>query len=61
MSSDLAAERVDYRGDHLLESAAPTDPYPLFDRWLADAFGSEIGHAGQSPRAGNPGRLARPP
>jgi pyridoxamine 5'-phosphate oxidase len=36
--SDLAAERTDYRGDHLLESAAPADPFELFDRWLGDAF-----------------------
>lgn len=35
---ELAAERVDYVGDHLLESAAPDEPYALFDRWLADAF-----------------------
>ncbi len=39
--ADLAAERVDYAGDHLLESAAPADPYQLFDRWLADAFAAK--------------------
>ncbi len=38
MSPDLAAERLDYRGEHLTESTAPSDPYVLFDRWLADAF-----------------------
>jgi pyridoxamine 5'-phosphate oxidase len=38
MSHDLASERVDYLGDHLLESEAPDDPYLLFERWLADAF-----------------------
>lgn len=35
---DLAAERVDYVGDHLLESAVPADPYQLFRSWLDDAF-----------------------
>lgn len=38
MQPDLSAERVDYTGDHLLESATPADPYQLFDRWLSDAF-----------------------
>jgi pyridoxamine 5'-phosphate oxidase len=38
MGPDLASERVDYLGDHLLESEAPDDPYVLFERWLADAF-----------------------
>lgn len=38
MSRNLAAERMDYRGEHLHEGAAPGDPYALFDRWLADAF-----------------------
>ena len=36
--TDLAAERVDYVGDHLLESAVPDEPYALFRRWLEDAF-----------------------
>ncbi len=35
---DLAAERMDYVGDHLLESAVPAEPYELFRSWLADAF-----------------------
>lgn len=35
---DLAAERVDYLGDHLLESAVPDDPYALFRSWLGEAF-----------------------
>jgi pyridoxamine 5'-phosphate oxidase len=35
---DLAAERLDYSGEQLLESAVPADPYALFDRWLAAAF-----------------------
>jgi pyridoxamine 5'-phosphate oxidase len=35
---DLFAERTDYRGEHLLESNAPADPFVLFDAWLADAF-----------------------
>jgi pyridoxamine 5'-phosphate oxidase len=39
--ADLAAERVDYTGDHLLEADAPADPYPLFDQWLADAFAAK--------------------
>jgi pyridoxamine 5'-phosphate oxidase len=41
MSHDLAAERMDYRGDHLLEAEAPSDPYDLFARWLADAFAAK--------------------
>jgi pyridoxamine-phosphate oxidase len=41
MSPDLAAERIDYLGDHLLESEAPGDPYALFERWLADAFAAK--------------------
>ena len=35
---DLYGERLDYAGDHLLESNAPADPFVLFDAWLADAF-----------------------
>jgi len=35
---DLAAERIDYSGEELLESHVPADPYALFDRWLAAAF-----------------------
>jgi pyridoxamine 5'-phosphate oxidase len=35
---DLAAERVNYSGEQLLESAVPADPYPLFQRWLEAAF-----------------------
>jgi pyridoxamine 5'-phosphate oxidase len=35
---DLYGERLDYTGDHLLESNAPSDPFALFDVWLADAF-----------------------
>jgi len=36
--SDLGGERVDYVGDHLLESAVPGEPYALFRRWLDEAF-----------------------
>jgi pyridoxamine 5'-phosphate oxidase len=36
--SDLSGERVDYVGDHLLESAVPAEPYALFRRWLDEAF-----------------------
>ena len=35
---DLAAERLDYSGEQLLETDVPSDPYQLFDRWLAAAF-----------------------
>jgi len=41
MSPDLAAERMDYLGEHLLESEVPADPYVLFGRWLADAFAAK--------------------
>ncbi|HYI54188.1 MAG TPA: pyridoxamine 5'-phosphate oxidase [Microlunatus sp.] len=37
-ASDLSGERVDYVGDHLLESAVPAEPYALFRRWLDEAF-----------------------
>ncbi len=38
---DLASERLDYSGDHLVEEAAPADPLVLFDRWLTDAFAAK--------------------
>lgn len=38
MSHDLASERIDYSGEHLLEDTAPADPYELFNAWLDDAF-----------------------
>ncbi|MBO0811473.1 MAG: pyridoxamine 5'-phosphate oxidase [Microlunatus sp.] len=41
MSHDLAAERKDYSGDHLLEATAPADPYALFSAWLEDAFAAQ--------------------
>lgn len=36
--TDLAGERVDYTGDHLLESDVPDEPFALFRSWLAEAF-----------------------
>lgn len=41
MSHDLAAERIDYSGEHLLEDAVPADPYELFTGWLDDAFAAK--------------------
>ena len=38
---DLSAERVDYAGEHLLESTVPSEPYALFDAWLEDAFAAK--------------------
>lgn len=38
---DLAAERIDYAGDHLLEDAVPADPLELFNSWLQDAFAAK--------------------
>jgi pyridoxamine 5'-phosphate oxidase len=35
---DLAAERLDYSGEQLLETEVPADPFALFERWLAAAF-----------------------
>jgi pyridoxamine 5'-phosphate oxidase len=35
---DLYSERVDYLGDHLLETAMPVAPLVLFSSWLSDAF-----------------------
>jgi pyridoxamine 5'-phosphate oxidase len=51
MVHDLAAERMDYLGDHLLESEAPRDPYALFARWLADAFAAKEGGVLPEPTA----------
>lgn len=41
MSPDLAAERIDYSGDHLLEDTAPADPLRLMSAWLGDAFAAK--------------------
>jgi pyridoxamine 5'-phosphate oxidase len=38
---DLFDERVDYLGDHLLETAVPADPIELFSSWLSDAFSAK--------------------
>lgn len=38
---DLAAQRVDYDRDHLVEVTLPADPLVLFDRWLGEAFTAE--------------------
>jgi pyridoxamine 5'-phosphate oxidase len=38
---DLAGERIDYAGDHLLEATAPADPFELFGSWLEDAFAAK--------------------
>ena len=38
---DLAAERIDYHGDHLREDRVPAEPFALFDRWLDDAFAAK--------------------
>ena len=35
---DLSAERVDYTGVQLLETAVPDQPVTLFETWLADAL-----------------------
>jgi pyridoxamine 5'-phosphate oxidase len=51
MSPDLASERMDYLGDHLLESEAPSDPYVLFERWLGDAFAAKARGALPEPTA----------
>lgn len=37
MAIDAGDLRVDYQIDELLESNAPADPFPLFDRWFTDA------------------------
>jgi len=34
---DAGDLRVDYQIDELLESNAPANPFPLFDRWFTDA------------------------
>ena len=38
---DLHSERVDYLGDHLLETAIPADPLVLFSSWLSEAFAAK--------------------
>ncbi|GAA3610315.1 pyridoxamine 5'-phosphate oxidase [Microlunatus ginsengisoli] len=40
---DLASERTDYSGRHLVESEAPADPLTLFGTWLSDAFAARDG------------------
>lgn len=47
MTHDLAAERTNYRNEHLLEENAPASPYPLFQTWMDDAF--EAKEAGTLP------------
>jgi pyridoxamine 5'-phosphate oxidase len=41
LMQDLYGERTEYKGEHLLESHAPADPFVLFDTWLADAFAAK--------------------
>jgi pyridoxamine 5'-phosphate oxidase len=48
---DLYGERTDYRGEHLLESNAPADPFVLFEAWLADAFHAKEGGVLPEPTA----------
>jgi pyridoxamine 5'-phosphate oxidase len=48
---DLAAERLDYSGEQLLETAVPADPYVLFDRWLTAAFQAKTGGLLPEPTA----------
>jgi len=48
---DLSAERIDYRGAHLLEADLPGDPYVLFEAWLADAFAAKAGGTMPEPTA----------
>ena len=38
---DLYSERVDYLGDHLLETAIPAEPLVLFSSWLSEAFAAK--------------------
>ncbi|HWI01159.1 MAG TPA: pyridoxamine 5'-phosphate oxidase [Propionibacteriaceae bacterium] len=38
---DLSRERVEYLGDHLLETAIPPDPLVLFSSWLSEAFAAK--------------------
>jgi pyridoxamine 5'-phosphate oxidase len=37
LAIDAGDLRVDYQIDELLESNAPANPFPLFDRWFTDA------------------------
>ncbi len=37
-AEELAAERLDYAAQRLLEEEAGPDPLALFERWLEDAF-----------------------
>ena len=41
MSHDLAKERIDYAGTHLLESIVPDDPFVLFGDWMEAAFAAK--------------------
>jgi pyridoxamine 5'-phosphate oxidase len=48
---DLAAERIDYSGQHLVETEVPAEPLALFQRWLADAFAAKEGGLLPEPTA----------
>jgi pyridoxamine 5'-phosphate oxidase len=39
---DLAAERREYLGERLLESAAPAEPHELFEAWLEQALEARL-------------------
>jgi pyridoxamine 5'-phosphate oxidase len=41
-AADLAAERREYLGQRLLESAAPADPQVLFEDWLEQALAARL-------------------
>jgi pyridoxamine 5'-phosphate oxidase len=48
---DLYSERVDYLGDHLLETAIPAEPLVLFSSWLSEAFAAKDGGVLPEPTA----------
>lgn len=48
---DLAAERVDYRRDHLVEEQLPAHWLSLFDRWMDEAFALKDGGTLPEPTA----------
>lgn len=45
MSIDFSASRQSYEKDELIEANVPPTPYPLLEKWVADAVAEQVGEA----------------
>lgn len=45
MSIDFSASRQSYEKDELIETNVPPTPYPLLEKWVADAVAEQMGEA----------------